>query len=216
MGTKDPEYKNQNDYVIAYGHKPLVEINTLLQYLSVNRECITIKPGTLIPMNMINLIIEGEFDIYRQDGIILTTGRAPSVIGLAECLRKNGHHYTVARTGCKIITLPREEGLDILDQQGLWRYVSEFLAWQIILLAVRDEQLSNVDAYSMIRNKILELAMLPGAQTEKINMVTYIEERTSLSRSFIHGILSELRKGNYITTEKGRLLAVTKPIPLKY
>ncbi|SQI91360.1 cyclic nucleotide-binding domain-containing protein [Klebsiella oxytoca] len=51
---------------------------------------------------------------------------------------------------------------------------------------------------------------------QSITAANYIQSRTFLSRSSIMKILAELKKGSYITTERGILLQIKQGIPLKY
>ncbi|WP_337242198.1 helix-turn-helix domain-containing protein, partial [Proteus faecis] len=48
-----------------------------------------------------------------------------------------------------------------------------------------------------------------------INIYDYIQEYTNLARSTIIKILSDLKKGQYIVVEKGRLISLTN-LPEKY
>ncbi|WP_251277424.1 helix-turn-helix domain-containing protein, partial [Enterobacter hormaechei] len=48
-----------------------------------------------------------------------------------------------------------------------------------------------------------------------INIYDYIQEYTSLARSTIIKILADLKKGNYIQVEKGRLMYLSV-LPEKY
>ncbi|MDF3573418.1 helix-turn-helix domain-containing protein, partial [Enterobacter cloacae] len=52
-------------------------------------------------------------------------------------------------------------------------------------------------------------------QQRDINVYDYIQEYTNLARSTIIKILSDLKKGQYIVVEKGRLLNLTA-LPEKY
>ncbi|PQQ61214.1 hypothetical protein C6H70_21800, partial [Klebsiella pneumoniae] len=55
----------------------------------------------------------------------------------------------------------------------------------------------------MVRTLLTELADYPEAYRRQINVLSFIQRRTNLSRSRIMSILSELRKGGYITVHRG-------------
>jgi CRP-like cAMP-binding protein len=62
---------------------------------------------------------------------------------------------------------------------------------------------------------LLEINELIVHHQRDINIYDYIQEYTSLARSTIIKILSDLKKGNYIQVEKGRLMYLSA-LPEKY
>ena len=67
----------------------------------------------------------------------------------------------------------------------------------------------------MVREFLYEINELIVHQQRDINIYDYIQEYTNLARSTIIKILSDLKKGQYIVVEKGRLLNLTT-LPEKY
>ncbi|MBU5540769.1 helix-turn-helix domain-containing protein, partial [Pluralibacter sp. S10_ASV_43] len=65
------------------------------------------------------------------------------------------------------------------------------------------------------REFLYEINDLIVQQQRDINVYDYIQEYTNLARSTIIKILSDLKKGQYIVVEKGRLLNLTA-LPEKY
>ncbi|MFU0892663.1 helix-turn-helix domain-containing protein, partial [Kluyvera sichuanensis] len=49
----------------------------------------------------------------------------------------------------------------------------------------------------------------------RMGVLSYIQQRTRISRSVIAEVLSALRKGEYIEMEKGKLVSITR-LPTHY
>ncbi|CDL35783.1 FIG00510151: hypothetical protein [Enterobacter hormaechei] len=82
-------------------------------------------------------------------------------------------------------------------------------------MSKRDDVLVARSAYSVVREFLYEINDLTVHQQRDINVYDYIQEYTNLARSTIIKILSDLKKGQYIVVEKGRLLNLTA-LPEKY
>lgn len=89
------------------------------------------------------------------------------------------------------------------------------LSWYVCILSKRDDILVARSAYAVVREFLLEINDLIIQHKRDINIYDYIQEYTSLARSTIIKILSDLKKGNYIVVENGRLLNLTT-LPEKY
>lgn len=87
--------------------------------------------------------------------------------------------------------------------------------WYICLLSKRDDVLVARNAYSVIREFLIEIHTLITEHNRDINVYDYIQEYTNFARSTIIKILSDLKKGNYIVIEKGRLVTMNT-LPEKY
>ena len=93
--------------------------------------------------------------------------------------------------------------------------MSKVLSWYVCLLSKRDEVLVARSAYSIVREVLLEINELMVHHQRDINIYDYIQEYTSLARSTIIKILADLKKGNYIQVDKGRLMHLSA-LPEKY
>lgn len=60
-----------------------------------------------------------------------------------------------------------------------------------------------MDSYPMVRTLLTELADYPEAYRRQINVLSFIQRRTNLSRSRVMSILAELRKGGYYGPSRG-------------
>ena len=102
-----------------------------------------------------------------------------------------------------------------MAEKNLWPDLTKVLSWYICVMSKRDDVLVARSAYSVVREFLYEINDLTVHQQRDINVYDYIQEYTNLARSTIIKILSDLKKGQYIVVEKGRLLNLTA-LPEKY
>lgn len=105
--------------------------------------------------------------------------------------------------------------LPIISENNLWLEFSQILVWYIDILSKRDDVLVARSAYSVVREFLLEINDLILYQNRDINVYDYIQEYTNLARSTIIKILSDLKKGQYIVVEKGKLINISS-LPERY
>ena len=123
--------------------------------------------------------------------------------------------YGLVRDTTVIRTIKREEFERIISEKNLWPEFSQLLIWYIDVLSKRDDILVARSAYSVVREFLIEINELIVHQNRDINVYDYIQEYTSLARSTIIKILSDLKKGHYIVVEKGKLKNITS-LPERY
>jgi CRP-like cAMP-binding protein len=123
--------------------------------------------------------------------------------------------YGITRDTSVIRTIKREEFERIISENNLWLEFSQILVWYIDILSKRDDVLVARSAYSVVREFLLEINDLILYQNRDINVYDYIQEYTNLARSTIIKILSDLKKGQYIVVEKGKLINISS-LPERY
>ncbi|EOG8331849.1 MAG: helix-turn-helix domain-containing protein [Klebsiella sp.] len=106
--------------------------------------------------------------------------------------------------------------MKIIDEQNLWHDIARILAHRLLVMAIREKEFIGVESFIMIRTLILELGSYPEEYREQINVLNFIQRRTNLSRSGILYVLSELRKGDYISVHRGVLKGINKRIPIDF
>ena len=109
-----------------------------------------------------------------------------------------------------------QAAVEILNAQNLWQEMAHVLAQRLMVLSMRSQEMMGVDSYLMVRTLLTELADYPEAYRRQINVLSFIQRRTNLSRSRIMSILSELRKGGYITVHRGVLRTIAHPLPAHF
>jgi hypothetical protein len=137
------------------------------------------------------------------------------IFGLSSIFYNASHMYGLVRSNTVVRSIDKEEFTRLLSEKGLWPELTRVLSWYICMLSKRDDVLVARSAYSVVREFLLEINELIVHHQRDINVYDYIQEYTNLARSTIIKILSDLKKGQYIVVEKGRLINLTN-LPEKY
>jgi len=164
----------------------------------------------------IHIIVSGEVEFRREsDELCLFTLQGQCIFGLSSIIYHSSHMYGLVRSNTVVRSIPKDAFSQLMTEKGLWPELTKVLAWYICMLSKRDDVLVARSAYSVVREFLLEINELIVHHQRDINVYDYIQEYTSLARSTIIKILSDLKKGQYIVVEKGRLLNITN-LPEKY
>ncbi|WP_228299118.1 winged helix-turn-helix transcriptional regulator [Klebsiella pneumoniae] len=159
---------------------------------------------------------------HGEKQMVVTPLFSPSILGfmdgygLFDDIPQKRHYVLFAETDLRGRWISHQAAVDILNEQNLWRHVTHILAQRLMVLSMREQELMGVDSYLMVRTLLMELAGYPEAYRRKINVLNFILRRTNLSRSRIMSILSELRKGDYITIHRGVLRTIAHPLPAHF
>ncbi|MFQ3395554.1 helix-turn-helix domain-containing protein [Enterobacter mori] len=164
----------------------------------------------------IHIIVSGEVEFRRSsDDLCIFTLEGQCIFGLSAIFYNSTHMQGVVRSNTMVRTIHKNEFQRLMTEHGLWPDLTKVLAWYICMLSKRDDVLVARSAYSVVREFLIEINELIVQQQRDINIYDYIQEYTNLARSTIIKILSDLKKGQYIVVEKGRLLSLTT-LPEKY
>lgn len=164
----------------------------------------------------IHIIISGEVEFRRtSDDLCMFTLQGQCIFGLSAIFYNSSHMHGVVRSNTVVRTINKDAFHRLMSEQGLWPDLTKVLAWYICMLSKRDDVLVARSAYSVVREFLIEINELIVQHQRDINIYDYIQEYTNLARSTIIKILSDLKKGQYIVVEKGRLMSLTA-LPEKY
>lgn len=164
----------------------------------------------------IHIIVSGEVEFRREsDELCMFTVTGQCVFGLSAIFYQSAHMYGLVRSNTVVRSIKKEAFAQLMTAKNLWPELTKVLSWYICLLSKRDDVLVARSAYSVVREFLYEINELIVHQQRDINIYDYIQEYTNLARSTIIKILSDLKKGQYIVVEKGRLLNLTT-LPEKY
>ena len=158
----------------------------------------------------IHIIVSGE-----SDELCMFTVTGQCIFGLSSMYYNATHMYGLVRTNTVVRSIKKEVFAQLMTEKNLWPELTKVLSWYICMLSKRDDVLVARSAYSVVREFLYEINDLIVQQQRDINVYDYIQEYTNLARSTIIKILSDLKKGQYIVVEKGRLLNLTA-LPEKY
>ena len=164
----------------------------------------------------VHVMVSGEIEIRRHsDELSMFTMRQAGFLGISAIYNTASRMYGLVRDTTIIRTIRRDEFERLISEKNLWPEFSQYLIWYIDILSKRDDILVARSAYSIVREFLLEINDLIVHQNRDINVYDYIQEYTSLARSTIIKILSDLKKGHYIVVEKGKLINITS-LPERY
>lgn len=203
-----------------YGKKirPHDEMNSIIAATSGYEEKTLKKWQKISTENSgdIHIIISGEVEFRRtSDDLCMFTLQGQCIFGLSAIFYNSSHMHGVVRSNTVVRTINKDVFHRLMSEQGLWPDLTKVLAWYICMLSKRDDVLVARSAYSVVREFLIEINELIVQHQRDINIYDYIQEYTNLARSTIIKILSDLKKGQYIVVEKGRLMSLTA-LPEKY
>ncbi|WP_281077383.1 winged helix-turn-helix transcriptional regulator [Klebsiella quasivariicola] len=159
---------------------------------------------------------------YAEKKMVISTILPPSILGLIDGygvfngLPNKRHCSLFAETDLRGRWIRHQAAVDILNEKNLWQDLAHILAQRLMVLSMREQELLGVDSYQMVRTLLMELAVYPDTYRSQINVLSFIQRRTNLSRSRIMSILSELRKGDYIIIHRGVLETIAHPLPANF
>lgn len=160
------------------------------------------------------LFIEGALSILRaSDGLLIVTVYESHLFGIAEMIQPTHGHILRAETESTILRVDAQQAAEIFREQGLWEDVAALLSYHTAYLFYRDELVVQQRTYSVIRSHLQEMILLPEDARMRTSILDYIQERTLLSRSSVLNVLSALKKGNYISFQRGGYLLDMRDLP---
>ena len=163
------------------------------------------------------LLLSGSIALFRtRDGFMMNSESAPYVFGLSNQLAAADYLYMQTMGPSRIASLSLFTANTIIAEKDLWESLAHLLIYTAGRVYDHCTRISAPSSYAIIRSQLYELMQESAEIRQSITAANYIQSRTFLSRSSIMKILAELKKGSYITTERGILLQIKQGIPLKY
>ena len=163
------------------------------------------------------LLLSGSIALFRtRDGFMMNSESAPYVFGLSNQLAAADYLYMQTMEPSRIACLSLFTANAIIAERDLWESLSHLLIYTAGRVYDHCTRISAPTSYAIIRSQLYDLMQESEVIRHTITAANYIQSRTFLSRSSIMKILAELKKGSYITTERGILLQIKQGIPMKY
>lgn len=160
------------------------------------------------------LLLEGELSILRaSDGLLIVTVYEPHLFGIAEMIQPTQGHILRAESVSTVLRVDAQLAVARFRQEGVWEDVAALLSYHTAYLIYRDAQIVQQRTYSVIRNHLHEMILLPEETRMRTTILDYIQDRTLLSRSSILNVLSALKQGKYITFKRGGYLLELGHLP---
>lgn len=160
------------------------------------------------------MFVQGELSLLRaSDGLLLVTVYEPHLFGIAEMIQPTQGHILRAETESTILRVDADRAATLFTEEGVWEEVAALLSYHTAYLIYRDAQVVQQRTYSVIRNHLQEMMLLPEEARMRTTILEYIQDRTLLSRSSILNVLSALKQGEYINFKRGGYLLEIKHLP---
>ena len=160
------------------------------------------------------MFVQGELSLLRaSDGLLLVTVYEPHLFGIAEMIQPTQGHILRAETESTILRVDADRAATLFTEEGIWEEVAALLSYHTAYLIYRDAQVVQQRTYSVIRNHLQEMMLLPEEARMRTAILEYIQDRTLLSRSSILNVLSALKQGEYIDFKRGGYLLEIKHLP---
>ncbi|MEG7498775.1 helix-turn-helix domain-containing protein [Enterobacter hormaechei] len=158
--------------------------------------------------------LEGELSLLRaSDGLVVVTVYEPHLFGIAEMIQPTQGHLLRAERESNILRLDADKAAEWFRAEGVWEDVAALLSYHTAYLIFRDAQVLQQRTYSVIRNHLQEMILLPEETRLRTTILEYIQDRTLLSRSSILNVLSALKQGEYISFKRGGYLLEVRHLP---
>lgn len=224
------ENDNENtlhSYLFSQQAKPYAALDALFSALWSFGKPFNLNPGDEFLLNSggenkIVLLQSGIFSFCRSgSGLHVSSTFAPSIVGLVDSygvtydVPTRPEHFLIAETECRGRAVSMPDFIKTIDECDLWHDVARILAYRLMVMSVRDRELVGVDSYLKVRALLIELWAYASEYRQSINVLNFIQRRTGISRSRTMKLLSELKKGGYISIDGGRLLDMKK-LPTAY
>lgn len=230
LDVADNDNDNENglhSYFFSQQAKPHAALDALFSALWSFGQPFCLQPGEEFFLSSdgehkIVLLESGIFSFCRcGSNLHVLSTFAPSIVGLVDSygatynVPTRPEHFLIAETQCsgRAVSLP--DFIKVADECDLWHDVARILAYRLMVMNVRDRELVGVDSYLKVRSLLIELWAYASEYRQSINVLNFIQRRTGISRSRTMKLLSELKKGGYISIDGGRLLDMKK-LPMAY
>lgn len=142
----------------------------------------------------------------NEDAFSLGIVSAPLALGFTVPLSEHLHIRTMAES--EIATIPYEQIMLIVEEKQIWDLVAKHVMFVTNKLFIYNEMLTAPTSFDILRYQLLMLIQEPDEIRTNTAAYQYILDRTRLSRSSIMKMLAELKKGQYIQLENGKLVAI--------
>ncbi len=171
---------------------------------------------TFADSEYVHVIVSGELELRRNsDELCILNIHRPCILGISTLYYDAELFSMMARSNVVVRSIKKDEFHRMIGEKDLWPALSNVLSWYICVMVKRDNVLVARNAYSVVREFLLEIHELITVHKRDINIYDYIQEYTNLARSTIIKILSDLKKGQYIVVEKGKLVSLNT-LPERY
>lgn len=201
--------------------KPVTAYAALDKALTPSCESVTLAASDTLTLGAeapeVTFIRSGTVKIKRlRDDALISISPSPAIIGLSSVHFPGEEAWTItALTASQLYRMTTADCVALIDQHQMWPEAFLWVTWLYRMREQRDIQLVGRPSYSQICDTLQIMDGWAPDLRARIGVLDYIHQRTHLSRSMISEVLAALRKGGYITMDKGKLLSI-RLLPREY
>ena len=191
---------------------PSPHLTRLLAAVTCNEDFRTLAKGSKLFFRrgaepLCHFVRKGSLLLTRnEDAFSLGILSAPLALGFTVPLSEHLHLRTM--TESEIATLPYEQVMALVEEKQVWDLLAKHVMFVTNKLFIYNEMLTAPTSFDILRYQLLMLIQEADEIRASTAAYQYILDRTRLSRSSIMKMLAELKKGNYIQLENGKLIAI--------
>lgn len=195
--------------------KPLDSIQRLADCLAPSGTPFTAQPGEEL-MNFADnndalfyYIESGQVHYKFMDSDLhLGSLRGPGILGIVGYFYPQRVGRFFVEVKCSGFSIPAKEAVRLLNENNCWEDLVVFMSYLAKRLLEHEKQLASGSTYGIICFHLRHLESEDDEIKSTVSVLHYLSQHTSFSRSIISLIISELKKGGYITVSKGHLVSI--------
>jgi len=154
----------------------------------------------------------GSVSLYSCGSeLLVMNALAPQIIGLEKTGSLNIISHLRCNTDVEMYIIKTSSVSKLLDELELWGDAYYISLAYLNSYHKRDSKLSKLSATEIIMEYIKDVWSLDVSQRHHTSLYTFILERTHISRSLIHRVISKLESDDLINVRKGILHACKLP-----
>ncbi|CAI1969616.1 putative DNA-binding transcriptional regulator [Serratia fonticola] len=150
-----------------------------------------------------------------QDSLVLSTIRAPCIIGLQDVFHAKSDVQLLAISDVEYGILPVDDFFRYADTNDVWKDICLMLMLSTTRFSEYQRETVGISNYELICNLLNSLSIEDFEIRATTTALEYIQERSLLSRSGIMKTLSSLKTGGYIDIKNGLLIKINS-LPKKF
>lgn len=219
--TSSGDVKNNTIKINKKNTKPEHHILNLIERLHIHSTpVITSRDNKLnitgTQQQQCYLLHSGSVNLYSQESqLILNSEDAPFIFGFSALSNPPQRLSLLPVCTAKISALPLSKACEIVTEENLWEPLAHMMMYVTQRIYEHCTRLSQISSYETVRTLLIELLNETAQVKENTTALNYIQSRCFLSRSGIMRILAELRTGDYINIQNGKLLDI-RSLPKRF
>lgn len=190
-------------------NKPLESINYLISKIKPFSKRKQASKNSSFIFNGIILLEEGIISTKRDDGVALLTFTAPIIIGL-HSLDVDDDIIVDFHCKASYYHINKKIFFMLAEENNLWKHICVLTFYYLHLNYEREKNISRKTKYETVKYYIESIWKMEASERSSISLFKFIMSHANISRSSLHKIISELNRGGYIKTERGRLINVVR------